>query len=96
LAEKGQWDQVQTVLKKIPDYQWAANVSTETFLEYERLKSTAGTDVIDPGVWVELQKGKQNLDQLIIVLEKEIDRLDKKVSDNFFKLQKKVEEFQNI
>ena len=95
-AEKGQWDQMVTALKHVSDFQWAENVSLETFLSYEKQRAAGGAITPNPDIWVEMQKGRGHIDELLELLEHDIDRMDHQLSDNFLKLQKSIEAFNKI
>jgi hypothetical protein len=89
-AQRGLWDQSAALSRKIYDFDWATNVSAETYAEYRKLHGDSG-DEVDPAIWLQVQKGRKGVDGLLDLLEKEIDRLGGKLSENFSKLQKAMD-----
>ncbi len=94
-AQRGQWEKAISQFQKISDYDWASNVSSPIFIEYS--KSLSQPDLrVDPALWGQLQQGRGHLDGFIEAVEVEIDRLDKKLTDNFFKINKSIENLDKI
>jgi len=94
-AERGQWAKAIDQFQKISDYDWASNVSSPIFIEYSKSLSQADLRV-NPALWGQLQQGRGHLDGFIEAVEVEIDRLDKLLTDNFFKINKSIENLDKI
>lgn len=94
-AQRGQWEKAVKEFQRISDYGWAANVTPSTFVEYS--KSLKQPELrVDPALWEQLQRGREHIDGFIEAVETEIDRVDKIVSDNFFKIYKTIENLKKI
>jgi hypothetical protein len=93
LAQRGLWDKALVEFQKISDYQWADQVSYETFLEFKKYSKDDGINVT---LWEELKKPIDHLDSFLPMSEAELDRVASRFQNNFSNSYKSIENLANF
>ncbi len=86
-AQRGHWDLAKLSCKSLDGFNYVENLASDSFAEIQKVKQ----NIIDPQIWGLLAGGIENLDKLLDLLEGEQDALEKRLNDNFFKLESSLD-----
>lgn len=86
--QRGHWEKARSTCKTLSSFWWVDNVETTTFAECQKYTGQTG---IDPQIWILLQGGKANLEPALKLLEADIEVLEKRINENFSRLEKNID-----
>jgi hypothetical protein len=91
-VRSGQWNKAKGTCKKIAGFELAEQMSSQAFLEFHGQANSH----VNPRIWILLDEGKQNLEALLGLIEKDIDNLNKQMADHFLKIEKDLQKLSSV
>lgn len=91
-AERGQWDKMVPMIKRLRGFELIDTMNPEKFFEHHKQAIAKNEDLVDPLIWLLYAKGKKNLDVLIELMERQIDKSRQRLSAVYTKFEQEVAE----